>query len=241
MTQRSDYRDSTVPRHVAIIPDGNRRWASLRGMDPWIGHEQGAQRIEELASAARDMGITHLSFWGSSMENLTKRPLLERKALMNVYEKYFTKLMHDPSVVRDEVRIRVCGYWREVLPEKLVRVLDGGIAATAQHTRHHLTFFLNYSGDYEMVEAVRAMIVGGVPAHTVSAATLKAHLLTADLPPVDFLIRTGGEPHLSAGFLMWDIANAQLYFDDVLFPDFDVAHLQTALDDYARRTRRLGK
>ncbi len=86
MTQRSDYRDSTVPRHVAIIPDGNRRWASLRGMDPWIGHEQGAQRIEELASAARDMGITHLSFWGSSMENLTKRPLLERKALMNVYE-----------------------------------------------------------------------------------------------------------------------------------------------------------
>ncbi len=93
-----------------------------------------------------------------------------------------------------------------------------------------------------MVEAVRAMIVGGVPAHTVSAATLKgALLLPADLPPVDFPICTGGEPHLSAGFLMWDIANAQLYFDDVLFPDFDVAHLQTALDDYARRTQRLGK
>lgn len=230
-----------MPRHVAIIPDGNRRWAIAQGRDPWHGHEEGARRIEELAAAARDMGITHMSFWGSSMENLTKRPLRERKALVDVYEKYFAKLMRDPSVMRDEVRIRVCGYWREALPTKLVRILEEGISATAQHTRHHLTFFLNYSGDHEMVETVRAMIAGGVRAEDVSAATLKAHLLTADLPPVDFLIRTGGEPHLSAGFLMWDTANAQLYFDEAVFPDFDVAHLQSALDDYARRVRRLGK
>ena len=240
MTEQSHDAAAGVPRHIAIIPDGNRRWATARGEDPWVGHDAGAARIEELAVAARDMGVRYVSFWGSSMENLTKRPLRERKALLDVYARYFDKLIHDPAIVRDRVRIHVIGYWRDALPATLVRTLEEGIAATAHHDAYHLIFFLNYSGDYEMVEAVRAMIAGGVAVGDVSGATLKAHLLTADLPPVDFLIRTGGEPHLSAGFLMWDTANAQLHFDEALFPDFDTAHLRAAVDDYARRVRRLG-
>ena len=230
-----------MPQHVVVIPDGNRRWARGRGVKPWEGHEAGAQRIEELAAAARDAGVRYMSFWGSSMENLTKRPLLERKALLDVYERYFDKLIHDPSITRDEVRIRVVGYWREALPAQLVRILEEGIASTAHHTKHHITFFLNYSGDYEMVEAVRGIVASGVGADAVDGALVKTHLLTADLPPVDYLIRTGGEPHLSAGFLMWDTANAQLYFDDALFPDFDTEHLHAAFAEYTRRARRLGK
>lgn len=239
MTQHANDK-ATVPQHLVIIPDGNRRWAAARGLEPWAGHDEGAARIEELVAAARDMGIRYVSLWGSSMENLTKRPIKERAALLDVYERYFDKLLHDSAIARDQVRIHVIGYWREALPRTLVRMLEHGIADTAHHDRYHLTFFLNYSGDYEMVEAVRAIVAAGVTPDAVSATTIKSHLLTADLPPVDFLIRTGGEPHLSAGFLMWDTANAQLYFDDALFPDFDAARLRHAVDDYARRVRRMG-
>lgn len=246
MTQHSSETSSPLsdvarPRHVVVIPDGNRRWAHARGLDPWAGHDKGAARIEELATAARAAGVTYLSLWGSSMENLAKRPLKERAALIDVYERYFDKLLSDDAVTRDDVRIRVLGYWREALPSSLVRTLERGIAATAHHTTHHLTFFLNYSGDYEMLEAVRAIVAAGTAPSAISADTLKSHLLTADLPPVDFLIRTGGEPHLSAGFLMWDTANAQLHFDESLFPDFDATRFAAALDTYARRARRLGQ
>lgn len=229
-----------VPNHVAIIPDGNRRWAKERGLDPWDGHDMGAQMIEKIAKKARDMGISYISFWGSSVENMTKRPLRERKALLKIYENYFEKLLNSKEIIEDQVRVNVIGQWREQLPGRLVKILEDGIDKTRDHGKYTLNFFLAYSGDEEMLSAVRAIAEKFDDRTQVTKSLIKRHLMTKDLPPVDYLIRTGGEPHLSAGFMMWDIANAQLYFEEKMFPDFDDVEFEKAIDEYTRRARRLG-
>lgn len=231
---------SHIPQHVAIIPDGNRRWAKKKGRDPWDGHEEGAKRIEDIARKARDLGIKHISFWGSSVENMTKRPLRERQELIGVYERYFTKLINSEEVRRDQVRINIIGYWRERLPASLVKILEKGIEQTKNNDRYFINFFLLYSGDAEMRDAIRAMVESYDSGQDITNDVIKAHLMTKDLPPVDYMIRTGGEPHLSAGFLMWDTANAQLFFSDCNFPEFGAENFTEAIEEYARRARRLG-
>ncbi len=230
-----------MPLHVAVIPDGNRRWAKDNGVDPWIGHEEGAKAIEEIARKSRELGIKYLSFWGSSVENMTKRPLRERKALLDIYDRYFTKLLSSDDIFNDEIKINVFGDWRNQLPKKLVTVLEDGIEKTKNHSKYVLNFFLAYSGDEEMLNAIRKIVVDfDNNSENISKETIKNYLLTRELPPVDYLIRTGGEPHLSAGFMMWDIANAQLFFSQKNFPDFDNMEFEYAIDEYLRRTRRLG-
>ncbi|XLQ20294.1 MAG: polyprenyl diphosphate synthase [Candidatus Moraniibacteriota bacterium] len=233
--------NNRMPLHVAVIPDGNRRWAKDNGVDPWIGHEEGAKAIEEIARKSRELGIKYLSFWGSSVENMTKRPLRERKALLDIYDRYFTKLLSSDDIFNDEIKINVFGDWRNQLPKKLVTVLEDGIEKTKNHSKYVLNFFLAYSGDEEMLNAIRKIVVDfDNNSENISKETIKNYLLTRELPPVDYLIRTGGEPHLSAGFMMWDIANAQLFFSQKNFPDFDNMEFEYAIDEYLRRTRRLG-
>ena len=233
--------EKKVPYHVAIIPDGNRRWAKQRDLQPWDGHEEGARRIEDIVRKARDMEIKHISFWGSSEENMTKRPLRERQALVRVYERYFTKLINSAEVKDDRVRINIIGKWREGLPLNLVNILERGIEQTKEHDQYYINFFLSYSGDEEMLGAIRDMVDVYDSGKKITKNVIKEHLMTHDLPPVDYLIRTGGEPHLSAGFLMWDIANAQLFFSEKNFPDFDARSFEDAIMEYARRARRLGE
>jgi undecaprenyl diphosphate synthase len=108
-----------LPRHVVIIPDGNRRWATARGLKPWEGHEAGAQNTEKLIREARRSGIREISFWGSSLENLAKRPLAESKALLRIYETYFKKLLASEDIHKDEARIRFIGHWEEQFPASL--------------------------------------------------------------------------------------------------------------------------
>ena len=229
-----------IPRHVVIIPDGNRRWAKLRDMKPWEGHEAGAQMIEQICNRARNIGVQYLSFWGSSMENMTKRSIQERRGLIKIYEKYFTKLINDESVMADQVRINIIGQWRDHFPEKLVRILDEGMEKTKNHKRYSINFFLMYSGDEEMLFAIQQMVETFHSGAQITKKTIKDHLLTRELPAVDYLIRTGGDPHLSAGFMMWDIANAQLFFSDLLFPDFNGDEFERSLQEYVQRSRRLG-
>lgn len=229
-----------IPQHVAIIPDGNRRWAKKKGLDPWVGHDVGAQMIEDIAKKARDLGIHCMSFWGSSLENMQKRPLREQRELVKVYEKYFTKLINSEDIITDNVQINVIGQWREQLPQSLVNTLEEGIAKTKNHKKHLLNFFLSYSGDVEMLETIRVIAQKFDDGLHITKETVKEHLSTHALPPVDYLIRTGGEPHLSTGFLMWDTANAQLFFAEKMFPDFDAQEFAYAVQEYTRRTRRLG-
>lgn len=229
-----------IPRHVAIIPDGNRRWAKKNDLNPWDGHEAGAKMIEEIVQRARELEIKYISFWGSSVENMEKRPLQERRALVDIYEKYFTRLLSSEDIFKDEVCINIFGYWREQLPKKLVDILEEGIEKTKNHKKYFLNFFLAYSGDEEMLTAIQSIAEKFSQGSQITKETIKKHLLTKDMPSVDYLIRTGGEPHLSAGFMMWDISNAQLFFSDKNFPDFDKDVFSEAIDEYITRVRRLG-
>lgn len=232
---------SLIPHHVALIPDGNRRWAKARGLSPWEGHEAGAKNTESIIEKARELGIKVFSFWGSSIENLTKRPFEEKRALLHIYETYFARLIENESIHRDEARIRIIGHWREQFPETLKRILIRCEEETKRYAAHSLNFFLAYSGTDEILEAVRSLISSGMSPRALSPEHLKQSLLTRDLPPVDYLIRTGGEPHLSAGFMMWDIADSQLFFSEKLYPDFDAASFHDAIEDYTERARRFGK
>lgn len=230
-----------LPRHVVIIPDGNRRWAAAHGQASWEGHEAGAKNTEYLIREARKMGIRELSFWGSSLENLAKRPLVESQALLRIYETYFTKLFASDDIHKDEVHIRFIGRWEEQFPFSLKKVMRKCLAATKDYSRFFLNFFLAYSGDDEMRGAFQAVATALKPGQRVTDELIKAHLMTRELPPVDLLIRTGGEPHLSAGFMMWDMANVQLYFSEKYYPAFDVSSLRAAIVDYAARSRRFGR
>jgi undecaprenyl diphosphate synthase len=231
----------SLPRHVAIIPDGNRRWAAARGLEPWDGHEAGAKNTERLVREARKLGIRELSLWGSSIENLKKRPVLESKALLDIYGRYLRQLIESEDIMRDRVRLRFIGRWREQFPAALKSLLEDAEKKTAHYDAYFLNFFLAYSGDDEMRLAIRGIADELQPGEVVTDEMIKRHLMTKDMPPVDLLIRTGGEPHLSAGFMMWDLAESQLYFSEQHYPDFDENAFREAIEDYAARSRRYGK
>ncbi len=226
--------------HVTIIPDGNRRWASARDMPVWEGHRYGAQTMEKLIDLAYNKGVTHLSLWGSSLENMSKRPLRERLALLEIYQEYFGRLVEKLRNSKDNIKVQIIGRWRQNFPQNLVDILQEVQDTSNQKSDKVLTFLLAYSGDDEMLGAVRKIVDSGIGSDEVNAEILRKNLLTSNLPSVDLMIRTGGEPHLSAGFMMWQMANAQLYFTEKLFPDFDSAQFEIALADFASRGRRLG-
>jgi len=233
--------ENNLPNHIVIIPDGNRRWAKKRGVAPWDGHEEGAKKVEELTRTALDLKIKNISFWGSSLSNLEKRPLRERKALLNIYEKYFKKLISSDDVHKNEAKINIIGRWKEYFPEGLKTILREGIEKTKNYKKFNLNFFLAYNGDDDMIEAVKKIVKKFSSKDEITGDVIKESLMTKNLPIVDFMIRTGGEPHLSAGFLMWDTANAQLYFSSKLFPNFGAEEFKIAIDEYKKRGRRMGK
>jgi tritrans,polycis-undecaprenyl-diphosphate synthase [geranylgeranyl-diphosphate specific] len=234
----------TMPNHIAIVPDGNRRWAKKRGLDPWEGHREGADRIEELVNEALRLKIKNITFWGSSEDNMKKRPMLEKKALLEIYEEYFKKLISSKDVYEKGARINVFGRWAEQFPSKLVKILREGIERTKDHSNYCLNFLLAYNGGTDVLDGVKSLVtkVDGDESK-VSEELFRESLMTATLPDVDLLVRTGVEddPHNSAGFLMWQTQNSQYHFSNKLFPDFDSKELGIAIEDFKKRVRRLGK
>ncbi len=233
--------NKNLPNHVAIIPDGNRRWAKERGIKPWDGHEEGAKNTEKIVRFALSQGINCLTFWGSSIDNLAKRPIKEKRALLNIYEKYFKKLLSGKEIYENEARISIIGRWEEQFPESLKKILKDGIEKTRHFRKKALNFMLAYSGTDEMMQTMQRIADNYGRGAEITAALIKKNLMTKDIPAVDYLIRTGGEPHLSAGFMMWDTADAQLFFADEFYPDFGPEKFAAALDEYKRRQRRLGE
>lgn len=233
--------DKKIPKHIAIIPDGNRRWAKERGMNPWIGHEYGARNTKKLVSRAFKLGIKCLSFWGSSLENLKKRPFEEKKALLGIYEKYFKDLIESDDIHKNKVRINFIGRWEEQFPNKLKNILYDCIKRTKDYKEYVLNFFLAYNGDDEMVEAISKIVKKYKNEQKITPQLVKENLMTSEIPAVDFLVRTGGEPHLSAGFMMWDIANSQMFFSQKLYPDFNEEEFEKAVEEFDKRERRMGK
>lgn len=235
-----------IPYHVAIIPDGNRRWAKSQGLKPWEGHEKGAEIIEELSRGALKLGVKCLTFWGSSVDNLTKRPLAEKRALLKIYEKYFIRLIKSQDVYDNETRIRILGRWREQFPLKLKKILEKGVEKTKKHNNTFLNFLLAYNGDDDMLEAVRKIVKKSKDNDeeiSVDNDLIQNNLITSELPEVDLIIRTGSnqDPHNSVGFLMWQTQNSQYYFSDKLFPDFDFDEFKKAIEDFSGRRRSMGE
>lgn len=234
-----------IPNHVAIVPDGNRRWAKNEGLEPWDGHREGAKRIEEIVREALRMKIKNITFWGSSEDNFEKRPLQEKRALLEVYEEYFEKLINSDDVFDNKARINVVGKWEEQFPKKLVNILNKGIEKTKSHSNYFLNFLLAYNGSSDILAAAQAVarkFAHGDDKEKIDSERFREGLMTKDLPHVDLLIRTGvqEDPHNSAGFLMWQTQNSQYYFSEKMFPAFGVKQFQLALADYSNRVRRLG-
>lgn len=237
----------SLPAHVAVIPDGNRRWARAKGLAPWMGHTAGAEMSARVLHEANRLGIPNFTLWIASLDNLKKRPKEEVAFLGKLFVEYFKKLAAHPETHETEVKIRAYGFLEEVFPAAVVSAVREAEKATADYNKRRLSFLMGYDGQVEMVEAVKAIVreakSGGVNETSVTKDLVREHLWTADLPPVDFVIRTGTDnaPHWSGGFLMWQTCYSQLYFTNTLFPDFTPEEFRKAIEDYSGRERRMGK
>ena len=225
---------SNLPTHIAIIPDGNRRWARKHGLLPWKGHIEGAKRVEEVIKRAAEIGILYITVWGSSYDNLVKRTKTEVSALNKVYAEMAKRIISDGFAEKNEIRIRILGEWEEILNKDTVKALRDLEKATKNNKKMNATALIGYNGDREMLSAINSL------AGKTTEESLKNALWTKDLPPVDMVIRTGGNPHLSAGFMMWDVRYSLLYFTDKLWPEFRAKDLDTAISYYSNQERRRG-
>lgn len=234
-----------LPKHIVIVPDGNRRWAKKKGLAPWRGHLEGAKRTEELIETAFDLGVGCLSVWGGSLNNLTERPEREIKALFKIYDQYFKRLIKEKKIHQNKVKVNVIGRWQEVSPKKTISIIRELIQATKDYSQYSLNFFIAYNGTDEMLTAVKniAQEARKNKGLKITEKILEKYLWSGHLPPVDFLIRagSGGDPHNSVGFMMWQTANSQLYFTDIMYPDFNKKEFIKAINDFVRRQRRFGK
>ena len=234
---------SLLPNHIAIIIDGNRRWAKKRGLPPWDGHARGAKRVEEMSKYAIDLGIKHISFWGGSYNNLTQRTPTEIKFLdEKMYRSWAKKALVDKDIYDKQVRIRFIGEWAKLLSKETVRVMKEVERKTKHHSRHHLTYLIGYNGDREMLSALNAMAKDGIG--KVTDKILKSYLGKKDPPPVDLLIRTGEDtpiPHISTGFMMWDTKDALLHFSPKMWPAFTNKDLDSVISLFSKIERRFGK
>jgi undecaprenyl diphosphate synthase len=197
-----------IPIHIAIIPDGNRRWAKEQNASPIEGHRQGAEVMRVLMPHAADRGVRYVSIWGMSLDNFKKRDMKEVAGLLALFRSEFLNLATSEDIHSRKVRINVIGRWREKFPLPVKSAIQKAIDATAHYNERYLNFFLAYDGIDEMTQAITDIIQEGV--REVTPEVIKQHLFTKDLPSVDLIVRTGGEPHLSAGFMMWDVTDSQL-------------------------------
>ncbi len=225
--------DNPVPRHVAVIMDGNGRWAKQKNLPRLAGHNAGAKAVERATAAARKYGVEFLTFYAFSTENWS-RPQEEIDGLMKLLEQTLDKYTREAS--QNDVRVWISGR-REPLPPRLLEKIDRLTAATAHKTGLTVNLALNYGSKAELLDAYARLAADGI--QTPTESDLRARLYRPDLPDPDLLIRTSGEQRLS-NFLLWQCAYTEFYFTDVLWPDFGEPHFKAALDDYARRVRRFG-
>lgn len=230
---------SPGPRHVAIIMDGNGRWAKKRLLPRIAGHRAGVEAVRRVARAAQGLGLECLTLYAFSSENW-KRPAAEVADLMGLLRRFIEADLDEFHA--NGVRLRVIGNYRALEPT-LVDLIDGAMARTVDNGGPVIAIALNYGAQDEMVRGIQALArqvaAGEIAAEAIGVAQVDAMLDTADLPPLDLLIRTSGEQRLS-NFMLWQAAYAELYFTDMLWPDFDGAALAKALDVFRLRDRRFG-
>ncbi len=240
MDFKQNINKNKLPKHIAIIMDGNGRWAKQRGKERIFGHENGVKAVRETVEAAGELGVRNLTFYAFSTENWC-RPQKEVETLMEL----LVKAIHNetPELVEKGVKLAAIGDI-ESLPEKCRKELDDALAKTKDNTRLTVTVALSYSSQWEILNAVkiiaREVKDGKINPEEIDKKMFQRFLQTHGVPDPDLLIRTSGELRIS-NFLLWQIAYSELYFTPVLWPDFRKKHFYQAILDYQRRERRFGK
>lgn len=228
-----------VPRHVAVIMDGNGRWAQRRGLPRLAGHEQGAKSIRECIDAAIETGVEYLTLYAFSSENW-KRPAVEVEGLMRLLERFLQEKLQELN--DSGVRLQAIGRLND-LPQVCQRKLAEAIASTSANSRLTLILALSYSGRTEMVDAVRSIardaLAGKLTEEDITEMLFSRRLYTANFPDPDLLIRTSGEIRLS-NFLLWQLSYTEIHVTSKLWPDFRKEDFLNALHDFSQRTRRYG-
>jgi undecaprenyl diphosphate synthase len=229
-----------LPAHVAVIMDGNGRWATKRGMPRVAGHRKGADSVRSLIRACASRGISYLTLFAFSSENW-RRPQPEVSRLMELFVSALDKDVTE--LHQNNVRFRVIGD-RTGLEKPIVQKITSGEELTASNTGLKLNVAINYGGRWDILEACRKLALlateGEIEVNALQIDDIGSQLSTAGMPEPDLFIRTGGE-HRISNFLLWQLAYTELYFTDVLWPDFDDQEFDKALDSYASRQRRFGK
>lgn len=231
---------NTIPKHIAIIMDGNGRWAKMKGKARIYGHQAGVEAVRKVVETCSDLGVQYLTLYAFSTENWN-RPEEEVNALMELLVRTIRR--ETPDLNQNNVRIGMIGDGHS-LPKVCVDELEESKRITAGNTGLNLILALSYSGRWEITQAVQQIAqkieTGALRAADISDATIAAHLNTAGIPDPELLIRTSGEYRLS-NFLLWQTAYTEYYFTDILWPDFDREALVHAIVDYQNRERRFGK
>ncbi len=228
-----------LPQHVAVIMDGNGRWAQRRHLPRIAGHRAGVKSAREIIETCARLKLSYLTLYAFSLENW-RRPQAEVDFLMRLLREYLKREL--PSIHKNNIRLLVIGR-SEQLPEAVRKDIEQGMRMTARNTGMKLVVALNYGGRAELVDAFNAMLEqvrsNGMSAFQADEQTVSEHLYTAGLPDPDLLIRTSGEMRVS-NFLLWQIAYAEIYVTETLWPDFSRARLLEALLDFQKRERRYG-
>lgn len=229
-----------LPRHVAIIMDGNGRWATRKGLPRIAGHHAGRRAVRESVEACSELGVEYLTLYTFSIENWN-RPVREVKALMSFLSKVLKE--ERDELMRNDVRLGALGHLDD-LPAPVRKELDSTIEQMSNNTGLYLYLALSYGGRAEIVDAVRSIAEriqdGTLKPEDIDETVFADHLYTAGTPPPDLLIRTSGEMRLS-NFLLWQLAYSEIYVTDVLWPDFRKQHLEEAIIAYQGRDRRFGR
>lgn len=240
MTYKEQIQPDRLPRHIAIIMDGNGRWAKRQGMARMFGHKQGVQTVHNITEAAAEIGVNYLTLYTFSTENWN-RPKEEVDALMTLLVETIVK--ETPTLMRNNVRLLTIGDTSR-LPRKTYDMFMQCIEQTAANTGLRLVIALSYSARWEITEAARAIARqvqnGQLRPEDISEQLLSECMTTRNIPDPDLLIRTSGEYRIS-NFLLWQLAYAELYFTDLLWPEFNVEEFYKAIVDYQHRERRFGK
>ncbi|MNO11969.1 Isoprenyl transferase [compost metagenome] len=234
-----DITEGSIPKHVAIIMDGNGRWARRRGLPRIVGHRNGMKAVKKATIAADELGISVLTLYAFSTENW-KRPKEEVDFLMSLPQEFLALELDE--LIEKNVQVRMMGH-TEDLPPHTYAAMEEAIERTKNNTGLILNFALNYGSRREIAESMKKIAVkiadGSIEPNDITEDMISSNMLTSDLPDPDLLIRTSGELRLS-NFMLWQAAYSELWFTDIYWPEFGRQHLYEAVAEYQRRTRRYG-
>lgn len=240
----NQIKNGTKPEHIAIILDGNRRWALEHSLNPWVGHQHGAEKVEKLLKWCLDIGVKSVTLYAFSTENF-QRPKQEVVEIMRILEEKLRNIITDERIHKNKVRVKIIGR-RNLLPRSLQKLIKDAEESTKDYEEHFLNVALAYGGRAEIVDAARKIAeevkLGRLSPDEIDEHSFERFLYTAHLPKQDpdLIIRTSGEERLS-GFLLWQSAYSELCFLDVYWPDFRKIDLLRAVRTYQRRKRRFGQ